>query len=563
MSTPTDKDTIYIDIDDEITAIIDKVQASQGKIVALVLPKRATVLQSIVNMKLLKRAAASAHKNLVLITSEAGLLPLAGAAGVHVAKNLQSRPEIPAEPDLEPQEEEPAEDVPNEPAAEVDKSKSVGELATKSSTEKPKSKPEETVDVDSDDLGEKAVAGAAVAKAAKKKGKKDNKNKVPNFERFRKRLLIGGAVFIGILVFWFLAVFTLPKATITIKTDTSSQAATANFTASPSAQTATIDQGIIPAKAAESAKNDSQKAAATGSKDVGTKATGSVTITNCTDESVTIPGGTAVSSNGLNFMTNNTIQLEEGSFSSGGNCKTTGDHVGSVGVTAQNNGDQYNLGARSYSVSGQSGSVKAAGSDMAGGSSKVIKVVTQSDVDSAKEKLTSGDDAAKEQLKKTLQDDGYFAITETFKVKDEQTTITPKVGEEGSEVTVSNKGTYTMLGVKEDDLKAVIAHSVDQQIDADKQQVQDYGLSGATFKVDKTDNNGGDEISVNTQVAVGPKIDENQLKTEIAGKKRGDTENIIKALPGVKETDVDYSPFWVTKTPKKTSKITIKFEKAN
>jgi hypothetical protein len=95
----SDKDTIYIDIDDEITGIIDKLRGSKGKVVALVLPKRATVFQSIVNMKLLKRAADASKKNAVLITSEAGLLPLAGVAGVHVAKTLNSKPEIPLAPE--------------------------------------------------------------------------------------------------------------------------------------------------------------------------------------------------------------------------------------------------------------------------------------------------------------------------------------------------------------------------------------------------------------------------------------------------------------------------------
>src|SRR4051794_19842462 len=84
------KDVIYLDVDDEITAIIDKVELAKQKIVALVLPKRATMLQSIVNMRLLKRSAAAAGKSVVLITSEHALMPLAGAAGIHVAKNLQS-----------------------------------------------------------------------------------------------------------------------------------------------------------------------------------------------------------------------------------------------------------------------------------------------------------------------------------------------------------------------------------------------------------------------------------------------------------------------------------------
>src|SRR5579884_4261276 len=108
----SDKDTIYVDIDDEITGIIDKVKNSSSKVVALVLPKRAAVFQSIVNMKLLKRAADQGNKRVVLITSEAGLLPLAGAAGLHVAKTLTSKQEIPAGPigldDNEEQVEETA-----------------------------------------------------------------------------------------------------------------------------------------------------------------------------------------------------------------------------------------------------------------------------------------------------------------------------------------------------------------------------------------------------------------------------------------------------------------------
>src|SRR4051794_34031489 len=89
------KDVIYVDVDDEITGIIDKVDNSEHKVVALVLPKRAASLQSIVNMKLLKRSADTAGKDVVLVTNEHALLPLAGAAGFHVAKNLQSKPEIP------------------------------------------------------------------------------------------------------------------------------------------------------------------------------------------------------------------------------------------------------------------------------------------------------------------------------------------------------------------------------------------------------------------------------------------------------------------------------------
>ena len=37
---PNDKDVLYVDIDDDITTIIDKLRTSEAKVVALVLPKR-------------------------------------------------------------------------------------------------------------------------------------------------------------------------------------------------------------------------------------------------------------------------------------------------------------------------------------------------------------------------------------------------------------------------------------------------------------------------------------------------------------------------------------------
>src|SRR3989344_4859154 len=124
------KDTIYIDIDDEITSIIEKVRGSEHKILALVLPKRTTTLQSIVNMKLLKRTADEGKKRIVLITSEAGLLPLAGAVGLHVAKTLQSKPAIPAPPDMSKAEDSVVDTADSdEEEPEIDDSKSIGELA--------------------------------------------------------------------------------------------------------------------------------------------------------------------------------------------------------------------------------------------------------------------------------------------------------------------------------------------------------------------------------------------------------------------------------------------------
>src|SRR5690606_16820049 len=88
------KDIIYIDVEDDITAIIGKVKDAKETIVALVPPKRIGVLQSAVNLHLLARAAKQGEKKLVLISNNSALMALASAAKIPVAKNLQSKPEM-------------------------------------------------------------------------------------------------------------------------------------------------------------------------------------------------------------------------------------------------------------------------------------------------------------------------------------------------------------------------------------------------------------------------------------------------------------------------------------
>lgn len=253
------KDTIYVDVDEEITSLVEKVKASESSIVALVLPKRAVVLQSIVNMKLLKRTADDASKRVVLITSEAGLLPLAGAVGVYVAKNLQSKPEIPVAPDSPEAEDElldEAEEADAVEEPEVDPEASVGDLADDDVFEQPGTTAAQK--------SPKAAKAPKRAKAAK--APKDKKNKVPNFEKFRLKVVLGVLGVVLLLVAVWYAFFIAPKAEVTLKTETSTSNSSIDFVASTTATEADIDGNVIPSKAVEVEKTESQSAPATGQK---------------------------------------------------------------------------------------------------------------------------------------------------------------------------------------------------------------------------------------------------------------------------------------------------------
>lgn len=542
------KKTVYVDIDDEITGIIDKVKSANESIIALVLPKRAAMMQSGVNVKLLKRSADQSNKKVVLITSDPNLLPLAGAAGLHVAPNLQSKPYIPTAPTTEAKVEDIGEEV---EAAEpvITPETPVGELMG--------DKNQEPIEIDNTPK----VAPKPPKATDSKPPKKDKSKKVPNFQKFRTRIIIGCVAALFLIFFLVWAIVMAPKATITLRTESNETETTVDFVADTSAEEIEPEEGRVPATLRELKKSESEKVPATGEKDNGTKASGKINIRNCADDPVTIPAGTGISNGEHTFITQETIRLRYGDNTSSGQCRTSGDHVGTVSVVAQNNGDQYNLSPRTYVVAGFS-RVVAQGEQMSGGTTKTVKVVSAQDVEAAKKRISDKQNAVVEEVKINLEKDNYIGIVDTFSAGDPNFVVTPAVGAEATEVTVAADVVYSMLGIKEDDLKKIVQEKSKDKVDISKQSILSYGFDDASFEVGRN-NRTTTALTVGTRLLVGPEIKQDELKKELAGKKKNEVESALKERPGITDVKVEFGPFWVSKVPSKDSKVKFVIEQAD
>jgi len=556
------KETVYVDVDDEITGIIDKVDNAKEKVVALVLPKRSTSLQSIVNMRLLKRSADNSGKSVVLITAEAALLPLAGAAGLHVASSLQGAPEVPPSPrpgspapktgDI-PAEEGDIGDI-DESKAKLDYNKPIGELAGVDAEDEA----EEINLGDEDKKEEKPVKAGKTAKA--------NKIKVPNFDRFRIMLGLGVLGLILLIVFIVLAVSVLPKATITIQT--TSLPVSANLTLNAADTVKTLDEAgnNIPAVLKSSDQTSTESVQATGQQNNGTKATGSVTLslTNCADNQVTIPAGTGITSNGLTFITQSSATLQ--SVIIGGQCKNSSfpsSSSASVSVASQAAGAKYNLASSSFSVScsecSSSGEVAGQSSAaMSGGTDSIITVVSQADLNSAQNKISSADSTTfTNSFKDQLTKQNLYLLSTTLKAGTPVVTSSPALGQPASTVTVTIKTTYTILTLQKADLQKVITDALTKQVKKNEQRLNSSDVvKDASITVQSQGSPTTATLSVAESTTAVPILDLANIKKQTAGQKSGDIHSALNNLPGVKNVDVKLSPFWVSKAPK-ASKITV------
>ncbi len=548
MTTPgtPKKDVIYVDIEDDITSVIEKVKNASASIVALVPPKRIGVLQSVVNLKLLDRAAKGAKKHIVLISSDKALIALAAGLALPVAKNLQSKPEIPTIASDEPGSDEVinGDELP------------VGDHVKAAGAELPAADDEEVIAPEADEIAspleEKPLAATAAARAPKKASKKGSV--IPNFDTFRKKMFLFGGLGVALIAFLVWAIFFAPHATVAITAKTNIVNISKTLQLRPNAKLDTT-QSVAAAVVKETKKTATVDFTATGKKEVGEKATGTVKLSKLTATPVEVPAGTKLtSSSGLVFVTSAgvTIPASEPCFPSF--CAKSVN----VDVAAVEGGSKYNAATGNLSGAPEGAGASFTG-PTSGGTDKTVTVVSQADFDKAKEQLQSQkSDEVKAELLKQF-DATTVVIQESYKVTPGNPTSTPAIDQEATTAKLSAETTYRIVGIARSDLRAIYdAYTKTQITGQANQKIYASGDESSSFaRFEEVE--GGFSVKATAAAQVGPNIDEKSLAAQLTGKRAGEIQQMIEVVPGVEDVNVKFSPFWVTKAPGNTKKIDIKF----
>lgn len=550
------KDTIYIDVEDDITAIIGKVKASNHKIVALVPPKRIGVLQSAVNLRLLARVGKQYDKRLVLVTGNQALMMLAASAGIPSARNLQSKPELAQLPE---KEDDTGEDV-------IDGAQlPVGELAKTGDDDSvlEEASPKSATAIDS------AIRANTIEEVSSDKTPRPTREKrnikVPDFGTVRKKLALGVGALVILVGFLVWAVIFAPSATITITARTIESSANPKVVLTTSAST-DVNAGTIQAVRYEIKQEASLAFDATGSKEIGEKAAGKVVFQNCeSDSPVSVPSGTGISAGGRTYITqaDATVPAAQG-FAM---CTKAGQST-PVPVVAKDIGEEYNTdeGTR-FSVAGHAGASSLfyfraeATEDIAGGTKETVKVVTQEDIEkAAQDEAKQNIEMMKRQLEEKFGDDA-IAIESTYGYEKEGVSSAPAVNGEAADGKAKLQGsiTYYMLGVSKIEAGRYLDGYFAKEIkEEENQRVYNNGVDKTSF-IDVRPSENGATATMTATATFGPKIDNDRVKSEAQGKRYGEVQSAIEQIAGVESVDVKFSPFWVRTVPKNEKRITVEF----
>ena len=94
------KQIIYIEIDEEVTSIFDRIKNIKKKEILLVVPRKAVLFQSMVNLKILKNKLRSKKKKLFIVTTDRNGKHLAEKIGLKVLSRVEVEKSAPSEESL-------------------------------------------------------------------------------------------------------------------------------------------------------------------------------------------------------------------------------------------------------------------------------------------------------------------------------------------------------------------------------------------------------------------------------------------------------------------------------
>ncbi len=558
---------LYLEPDEEITSVIDKLKDLPGASVALVLPKHAQLASSVVNLRLLQAEAKKRKKTVAIVTHDKVGMKLAAHVGIPVYRSVTD--DTPVTPDVGPRppvddvvelHEEPLVPVvADEPAESTDDTDDTADEVADSPVPvkrydqpapRPRPIPETPAPVvPAPDSAPEPVVPAAPAKQR------------PAASRARFiGILCAALVLLGAGSWWLLIGNWHADARIALVSDPYE----AKTTLVVDNAVAAVDEtsGILPGQRIEATVEKTASFPATGKKDVGTKASGTVTVSNRLGEPVNLAAGTRFDRDGLAFVSTEaaTVPAATVALDAGGNVVVK-PGTATVRVESTAAGDQYNVAPGAFTITSLSASQreKVTASNQAvfaGGSSKTMQVVTDADIDRAKQSLVDQTkselvDALRQQSPQltVLADGTAFDIVASSADKES--------GSEADTLSVTATVRGRAVGFTPGDYQRLVVTLAGQGAPEGKQVVSSSGDAIDTAVATADVAQGKLTLTATLHTKLVATFDTASLAAEIAGKTVGQAQQLLGAHEGVVSATVTVSPAIRSRLPNDAAKITI------
>jgi len=522
-------ENIYIESNDDVSAVVERILNTQSDNVVLFVPEQAKISESILNLRLLYREAKAANKNIFLNTDEEEVKTMAEEVGIPVVERKESVKPISRGPSFIRDIAPPAfkKKVLGAPKREISQDEAIKRVLK---TRK---------------LGYRSVE------------KKEEENFAPARKtgkhlKMPKSILL---IFLGIIILAILGgggLYFFSRAEIRIDTQKTTWQNQSAILALKNLDKIDLENFKIPAQDLKLSRQVVKDFPATGLKDVKVKSSGKITVFNAYSSTpqTLIVNTRFLSQDGKLFRLSSALTVPGAKVEAGKIIPSSID----ANVVADEPGEEYNIGPSHFTIPGFKGTSKydkfyAESSEaMKGGYIGQAKIISQDDLDKAKSQLT-------ETAQISLNEEFQGKFPEGFKILDEAKSFTVEkisfsnqLGDRVDTFRGNLTASLKVLTFKESDVKDVFVYNAQQspsplsQKDLFSSDFQ-YGTPRVDFE------KGMLSFPVNATLVFRDKINIDELPNKLVRMSENQLQKFFSALPWVEKVSVKIKPGFLNFLP--------------
>jgi hypothetical protein len=341
-----------------------------------------------------------------------------------------------------------------------------------------------------------------------------------------------------VLILLVLAYLFLPKAQVTIFVDPKVLERDAQVIADPKVSSVDEEAKIIPGEIVQTDISGSGKGAATGKKQIGNAAKGSVVIINASDKSQSFSQGTTLTSDqGKKYALDSSVSVASRSadFSPG--------KSDAIGVSAKEIGPDSNLKSGEFLQVGSvdKNQLKAqVSTDISGGTSQDVTVVTSDDQKKLLAQVLSDlRNQAKDKLQGKLEGDQKI-LPEALEEKINSTSYSKNINDQAAEFSLNLSAHFTGTAYSDNDLKLMVSKLVQTNVpEGFELRLSDTETQADVSKLEK---DGRLIFLARFKAKLLPKLDLEKIKEQIKGQSPSKVIEILKGNDNVVGSDISIRP---------------------
>jgi len=534
-------ENIYIESDDDVSMVVERILNTQSDNVVLFVPERAKISETILNLRLLYREAKAAKKKIFLNTEEEEVVAMAEEVGIPVMKY-----------------KEPVKPVSRGPSF-------IRDIAPPSRNKKEKS---EAPAAPKKNFSNKSVSYRQWLNVEKEEGleKKSAPRKAKRHWRLPKGFMLAGLGIIIVLALGASGVYLFSSAEVQIVTKKTVWQNQSAVLALKSLDEEDQDNFKIPAEYLKFSRKASQDFPATGLKDVKVKSSGKIKIFN------------AYSSTSQNLITNTRFLSQSGKiFRLTAGVTVPGAKVEAgkiipssveVKVVADQPGAEYNIEPTHFTIPGFQGTPKYdkfyadSSETMTGGYVGQAKVISQEDLNQAKSQLTELAQVSLEEEFQSKFPQGFKILNEAKSFSVEKIAYSGLVGDQTETFRGSVTASLKAIALRESDIKEVFLASATKSDSAlaEKELFSgdfQYGMPRVDFE------KGMLSFPVSATLVFRDKIDVSGFPDELAGMSEKQFQKFFANLPGIENGVIKVKPSFLNFLPLNIKNIKIILDPAS